>query len=178
MTVNKSRGGNRNRIVNSLGLLGLGSVLGSLLTFSMLWAAAQNPPAFEPVAEQQLPVTAQARVKGETIQLEVARSPQEHATGLMFRAELPENRGMLFEIPTPRAQIIWTKGLQFPIDVVFLRGGDVQFVAANLPPCDADVCPIYGASVEVDQVIELRGGRAEELGITPGKTIVIEDLNR
>ena len=97
--------------------------------------------------------------------------------GRDFSAQLGYQTGKRFPKFRHSVLTVSTKGLQFPIDVVFLRGGDVQFVAANLPPCDADVCPIYGASVEVDQVIDLRGGRAEELGITPGETIVIEDLN-
>ena len=164
-------------VINILGLLGLGSLFGSVFTFSALLVEANKIVSFEPVSAQQLPVSAQALINGEKLALEVAKTPEEQATGLMFRDHLPADRGMLFVISKPRTQIIWTKALEFPIDAVFMLDGEVKYVASLLPPCGAEVCPTYGTSVEVDQVLTLLGGRAEELGIAPGQKIEVEDVN-
>lgn len=130
-----------------------------------------------PVAAQQLPVTAKAIIGGETIELEVAATAEEQTIGLMFRESLPANRGMLFELPRPKAQVLWTKDVNFPIDVVFLRDGKVEMVLAELPPCSGEPCPVYGVSKTVDQVLELPGGRAAGLGLVPGKEVRIQQVD-
>ncbi|MEM8808662.1 MAG: DUF192 domain-containing protein [Cyanobacteria bacterium P01_G01_bin.38] len=123
---------------------------------------------------QLLPVTAQANIAGEIIDLEVAESPEQQSLGLMYRTELPDNRGMLFPFEFPRRTAFWMKNVPISLDMVFLLRGRVQAISADTPPCTTDPCPIYGPdSALVDQVIELRGGRAEELGLQPGDTVNI-----
>ncbi|MEM9267247.1 MAG: DUF192 domain-containing protein [Cyanobacteria bacterium P01_F01_bin.13] len=129
-----------------------------------------------PVAAQQLPVTAKALIGGETIELEVASTFEEQTVGLRFRDSLPANRGMLFELPRPRAQVLWTKDVNFPIDAVFLLDGTVEMVLSELPPCSGEPCPVYGVSKAVDQVLELPGGRAAGLGLVPGKEVRIQQI--
>lgn len=119
-------------------------------------------------------MTATLEVQGQTIGLEVARTDEQLATGLMFRDELLADVGMLFELPRPKPQILWTKGLNFPIDIVFLREGKVLLVIPNVPPCPGESCPVYGSSGPVDQVLELSAGRAAELGLEPGERLTIQ----
>ncbi len=123
---------------------------------------------------QMLPISAIATISGKPIELEVARTPQEQATGLMHRPSLPDNRGMLFPFNPPLTVSFWMKNVQIPLDMIFLRQGKVMFIAADVPPCRSEPCPVYGPNVPIDQVIELRGGRAKELGIQVGDTIVIQ----
>jgi uncharacterized protein len=61
---------------------------------------------------------------------------------------------------------------------VFLLNGEVKAIAANAAPCIADPCPTYSSDAVVNQVIELRSGRAAELGLAVGDRITIEFLNR
>ncbi|MFE4104907.1 DUF192 domain-containing protein [Almyronema epifaneia] len=123
---------------------------------------------------QVLPITAQAEIKGEIIQLEVAETPQQQALGLMYRAELPPDRGMLFQFSSPRPANFWMKNVPVPLDMVFIRQGEVQAIAAEVPPCSSEPCPTYGPGrVIIDQVIELRSGRAAELGLEVGDTVSV-----
>ncbi|WP_315789912.1 DUF192 domain-containing protein [Fischerella sp. JS2] len=125
---------------------------------------------------QQLPISARAVVpNGAIIDLEVAQTPEQQAMGLMYRPALSPNRGMLFQFPTPMAVSFWMKNVPVPLDMVFLRKGVVQMVT-TAPPCNADPCPTYGPKTQVDQVIELRSGRAEELGLKKGTSIKIDFL--
>jgi len=120
---------------------------------------------------QLLPVSANTIVGDRPLGLEVAKTPEEQAIGLMFRTELPEDRGMLFPIAPARNVRFWMKNVSSELDMVFLREGVVQAIIPNVPPCLSDTCPNYGPDVPVDGVIELKGGRAAQLGLKVGDRI-------
>ncbi|XWK91273.1 MAG: DUF192 domain-containing protein [Phormidium sp.] len=127
---------------------------------------------------QMLPISAKAQfASGEVVQLEVTRTPAEQSLGLMYRRNLPDDRGMLFSFSPPQRVSFWMKNVVIPLDMVFLRDGVVRAIAANVPPCKQDPCPSYGPDGTIDQVIELRGGRAAELGIKVGQQVKIEFLS-
>jgi uncharacterized membrane protein (UPF0127 family) len=125
---------------------------------------------------QVLPIGARTTINGQSIGLEVARTPLEQAVGLMFRSDLGENRGMLFPLNPPRVASFWMRNVFFELDMVFVRNGVVEAVFSNVPPCLTERCPSYGPDTVVDGVIELRGGRAEELGLQVGDRLDIELL--
>jgi uncharacterized membrane protein (UPF0127 family) len=127
---------------------------------------------------QMLPISARAILPNRTkIELEVARTPEQQAMGLMYRQSLAANRGMLFEFPSPQPVSFWMKNTLIPLDMIFLRNGVVQYIQVSAPPCTADPCPSYGPRTQIDQVIELRGGAAAQLGLKVGDRIKIEFLN-
>lgn len=127
---------------------------------------------------QALPISAKATIAGQPIALEVATTPQEQATGLMYRTSLADDRGMLFPFNPPQRVSFWMKNVAINLDMIFLRDGEVQAIEANVPPCTTLPCPTYGPNgTLVDQVIELRGGRAAELGLKVGDQIDIQFLN-
>ncbi len=126
---------------------------------------------------QKLPISAQAIIAGRTIGLEVARTPQQQAMGLMYRTTLADDRGMLFPFEPPQPVSFWMKNVRIPLDMIFLRDGEVKAIAASVPPCTAEPCPTYGPPTAVNQVIELRGGRAAELGLKVGDRVKIKFLD-
>ena len=123
---------------------------------------------------QRLPLSAQMKVADQVIQLEVAHTPEQQEIGLMNRTDLPNDRGMVFPFEPPRRVGFWMKNTLIPLDMVFLLKGKVQSISSNVPPCKADPCPIYGPNALVDQVIELRAGRAMELGIKQGDRVTVQ----
>lgn len=125
---------------------------------------------------QSLPVSAQAQIFNQTIDLEVAQTPQQQALGLMHRRALPDDRGMLFPFSPPQLVSFWMRNVPVPLDMLFLRDGKVVEIAVNVPPCTTASCPVYGPDTPVNQVIELRGGRAAELGIQVGDSLSIRLL--
>ncbi|WP_157620137.1 DUF192 domain-containing protein [Synechococcus sp. PCC 7335] len=141
-----------------------------------------SPPSDEPVITlngpgQLLPVTAIAQIQEETFEIEVARTSAEQSLGLMFRSALPDNRGMLFPFDPPRRVSFWMKDVPVALDMVFLKEGEVVAIAPEVPPCPALPCPSYGPNDQiVDQVLELRSGRAAEIGLQVGDTVYIEAL--
>lgn len=160
----------------SLGLLLLSCSTTEAKPPSTQMRSPMSSPSGAPMG-QVLPLSAFFQVSNETIQLEVARSPEEQAIGLMYRTSLANNRGMLFQFNPPRPTQFWMKNTLIPLDMLFLRKGVIQFISANVPPCTSDPCPVYGSpTIEIDQVIELRAGRARELGLKVGDTLSIRPL--
>ena len=128
-------------------------------------------------AGQVLPITAEVVLGDTLIGLEVASTPQEQALGLMHRPDLPDDRGMLFPFAPPRPVSFWMRNVLIPLDMVFVQDGEIVGLAENVPPCAADPCPTYGPGRQlVSYVIELRGGRATELGLAIGDAVEIQWL--
>jgi uncharacterized membrane protein (UPF0127 family) len=145
--------------------------------------ASQSPRATS--EGQVLPISAKAKIADRSlaepskrIELEVAKTPEQQAMGLMYRTSLPDNRGMLFEFKPARWVNFWMKNCKISLDMIFVRDGVVKAIQASAPPCTADPCPTYGPNTPVDQVIELRGGRAAELGLKVGDRIEVEFLKK
>lgn len=124
-----------------------------------------------------LPITARMTIGGKSLNLEVARSPQEQATGLMYRPALPDDRGMLFPMTPARPVTFWMKNVPVALDMVFLYQGKVKAIVPSVPPCTTPNCPVYGPQGNVDNVLELRSGRALELGIKVGDPAAIVPTN-
>ncbi|HAZ46071.1 MAG TPA: hypothetical protein DDW76_02385 [Cyanobacteria bacterium UBA11369] len=169
-------------------IISLGIVLGIWVAGCSPWASNSSsnnnaiaiPQATpSPTSEfrgQMLPISATATIAGKTINLEVTRTPEQQALGLMYRTSLPDDRGMLFEFNPPQQVSFWMKNVKIPLDMIFLRQGVVRAIAANVPPCNANPCPSYGPNTPIDQVIELRGGRASQLGLRVGDRIGVRFL--
>lgn len=170
-------------------LLHLLPIILGILLISCTNATTANPPVTRASIQpstlvttntnqgQQLPISAVAVIpSGFNIELEVAKTPKQQEMGLMYRPALANNRGMLFEFPSPQPVRFWMKNVPVALDMVFLHKGVVQSVTAAAPPCTKEPCPTYGPDKLVDRVIELRAGRAAELKLKTGDRIEIKPL--
>jgi uncharacterized protein len=102
----------------------------------------------------------------ESFVVEVADDAAERARGLMFRQDMPLSEGMLFVYDAPRRPSFWMKNTLIPLDMVFAdASGTVTRVHANAVP--GDLSPVDGGE-GVQFVLEINGGLAEKLGISPG----------
>jgi uncharacterized membrane protein (UPF0127 family) len=109
---------------------------------------------------------------GAVIAAEVRITPQQQAYGMMFRSELPHNRGMLFVNTEPQTGAYWMKNCNFPLDIIFMDSTrKVVEIAANSPPCREDPCPNFGGHARYQYVLELNGGDAAKHGIKEGATL-------
>lgn len=136
-----------------------------------------NSPAPNPQQGQELPISAIATFpKGGKIKLEVAQTPQQQAMGLMYRPALPDDRGMLFQFPSPQPVSFWMFNVRVPLDMVFIYKDKIKAIAASVPPCKKEPCPTYGPNTLIDRVIELRSGRAAELGLKVEDKVKIDFL--
>lgn len=114
---------------------------------------------------------------GAVYQVELARTPEEQAQGLMFRESLPDKTGMLFLFADGGPHKFWMKNTMIPLDMIWMDGaGRVLFVSAQTPPCKADPCGNYGPEEPAASVLEIAGGMAAREKITPGSVIRFEGV--
>ena len=115
---------------------------------------------------------------GAIYQVEVARTPEEQAQGLMFRESLPPHAGMLFLFPDKTVHKFWMKNTMILLDMIWMdEHGQVLFVSADTPPCKADPCPNYGPDVPTVSVLEIAGGMAKKEKVEAGSTIRFVNVN-
>jgi uncharacterized membrane protein (UPF0127 family) len=102
-------------------------------------------------------------------QVELAVNDAERAQGLMYRKELPEGRGMLFDFQREQEVAFWMKNTLIPLDMIFIRAdGRILRIAENTTPLSEQTIPSGGP---VRGVLEVIGGTARRLGIAPGDRV-------
>ena len=101
--------------------------------------------------------------------VEMATTEQEKETGLMYRKELPDGKGMLFDF-SPEQQIsMWMKNTYIPLDMIFIRAdGRILRIAENTEPQSTRIIPSGGLAKGVLEVI---AGTAKKYGIQPGDRV-------
>lgn len=101
--------------------------------------------------------------------VEVARTAEQQARGLMFRRSLGPDEGMIFPFPSPRPASFWMRNTLIPLDMIFIReDGTIARVAAETVPHSEESVT---SGEPVAAVLEIRGGRAAELGIAEGDRV-------
>ncbi|MET0249888.1 MAG: DUF192 domain-containing protein [Sphingobium sp.] len=148
-----------------------------LIALALAACSARSPQAQDsaanaaaPTASARLPLLVRSEKGQHRFAVEVAATPEQQEKGLMFRKTLDDDGGMLFPMNPPRTASFWMKNTVILLDMIFVRtDGTIAFIGANTQPYSRD--PV-SAGVPVAAVLELRGGRAGELGIVPGDQIV------
>ena len=101
--------------------------------------------------------------------VEVARTADEQARGLMFRESLPDDGGMIFPMNPPRVASFWMKNTVIPLDMIFIRAdGTIARIAAETIPYSLE--PVDSGE-PVAAVLELAGGKAAALGIAENDVV-------
>lgn len=145
----------------------------TMLCGALLDVSAKQPPNIEVKSKLEIHKTA-IEMKGggsHVFDLEVAKSPTDLEVGLMFRKSMEKDHGMLFEMGRdPKMTAFWMKNTYIPLDIIFVdQNGVIVNIHRNATPQSLDSIP----SIQpVTGVIELNGGRANELGINIGDTVI------
>lgn len=125
-------------------------------------------------AATKIAVTVQSANGPHVFNVEVARTAAEQERGLMYRTNIPADGGMIFTpYPAqgggPREASFWMKNTPSPLDILFIRpDGTIAAIAENTIPYSED--PVKSGEA-VSAVLEINGGKAGELGISPGDKV-------
>ena len=140
-------------------------VLRAAFAVAILALLALRPAAA--IEEQTLEIVTRSGVY--TFTVELAVTDEERSKGLMFRRELPEGRGMLFDFKQDVNASMWMKNTFIPLDMIFIRAdGRIQHIAENTEPQSER---IIAAGAPVRAVLEVIGGTAKKLGIKAGDRV-------
>jgi hypothetical protein len=103
------------------------------------------------------------------LNVEIADTPEERRQGLMFRESLADDHGMLFDFDPPEMASFWMRNTLISLDIIFIGpDGRILNIARRAAPYSLDPIPANGLT---RGVLEIRGGRADELGIAPGDRV-------
>jgi len=145
-------------------------VLGCILAAPGHMAQAQTHA--QGTAQPQAPLEAlEIATKGGVVvlEVEVARSEAQRSTGLMYRKELPERQGMLFDFHTDQPVAMWMKNTFIPLDMLFIRAnGTIARIETMTTPFSERT---IASGEPVRAVLELAGGATRRLGIAPGDRV-------
>ncbi len=101
--------------------------------------------------------------------VEMATTEQEKETGLMYRKELPDGKGMLFDFSPEQQVSMWMKNTFISLDMIFIRAdGRILRIAENTEPQSTRIIPSGGLAKGVLEVI---AGTAQKYGIAPGDRV-------
>jgi len=129
--------------------------------------ACKGQPEIKPLQ----PLTARTARGPVRFMVEYANNDRTRSYGLMCRKSLAADRGMLFDFNRPIDQAaFWMRNTLISLDIIYIRpDGTVLSIARNVPPLDERPVPSGGVT---RWVLELRAGRAAEIGLLPGDRIL------
>jgi uncharacterized protein len=113
----------------------------------------------------------------QSLSVRVADNAWERKRGLSgYKLTDLEADGMLFVFPDQEVRHFWMKGMQFPLDVVWIKDGKIVGVDRDIPAPAKGEEPVRMSSqpVSVDMVLELPAGDAQKYGFTAGMVWEIE----
>lgn len=121
-------------------------------------------------------VTVKSANGAHAFRVETAKTEEQQQRGLMYRTDIPRDGGMLFApyppSGPPREASFWMKNTPSPLDIIFIRAdGSIAHIAENTTPFSETPIP---SGEPVAAVLELRGGRAAELGIAEDDVVTWE----
>src|SRR5262245_185991 len=116
-----------------------------------------------PAGKQTVEIASKSGVH--VFSVEIADNDAERARGLMYRKEMPEGQGMLFDFHREQEVSFWMQNTYIPLDMVFIRAdGRILRIAANTEPLSTKLI-LSGGPVRAG--LEVIGGTTRKLGIAP-----------
>ena len=101
--------------------------------------------------------------------VELAVNEDQQSRGLSGRKSIGDNEGMLFIFKPATRPAFWMKDMLFDLDLVWIEGGKVVAINRHLPiptpNTRIDQLPTYSPPVNVDYVLEIRAGQADNINV-------------
>lgn len=145
------------------------AALGALVAVTA-FAAGYTPTAARAQAAekaQSLPTITLA-VGGRKVVAEVARTPAELATGLMWRFSLRPDHGMLFVYDQPRLMSFWMRNTFIPLSIAFI---DADGRIVNIEDMAPQSEQLHWSRAPGPFALEMRKGWFAEHRIGPGAVV-------
>ena len=99
------------------------------------------------------------------IDAQVAATPEQRSTGLMFRQHMPPSEGMLFVFESPGQQCFWMKNTPLALTAAFVADDGSIVNLADMKPLATDA---HCSTQPVRYVLEMNQGWFAKKGIKAG----------
>lgn len=112
------------------------------------------------------------------LEIEVADTNEKRSKGLGYRESLATNSGMLFIHTPTKKYTYWMKGMQFPIDIIWILNDKIVDILPNVvPPIEGqtdETLERYSPTVDINRVLETNAGFVAAHNIGAGDRIILE----
>ena len=151
----------------------------SIVLYVVWLCAACLPSGIETRAELRAsvnsPLLTVTYPNGSRIQVELADTNETRAQGLMFREQLPKDRGMLFVFSEPGQWIFWMKNTTIPLDIVWLDyHKKIVDLVENIPGCRGDPCLQYQPGQDASYALEVPAGSVKREKLAKGMQLTFD----
>ena len=102
------------------------------------------------------------------INAQVAATPQQRSTGLMFRQQMPQGEGMLFVFEQPSQQCFWMKNTPLPLTAAFVADDGSIVNLVDMKPLSTES---HCSSKPVRYVLEMNQGWFGKKGLKAGSKL-------
>jgi uncharacterized membrane protein (UPF0127 family) len=108
-------------------------------------------------------------LKDKEILAEVATTPEQLMTGMMFRKEIGENEGMLFVFQYPHRASFYMKNTYVPLSIAYINPEGVIMEIYDLEPLNEK--SVTATNDNIQFALEVKQGWFKKNNITPGTVI-------
>ncbi|MSP61989.1 MAG: DUF192 domain-containing protein [Myxococcales bacterium] len=147
----------------------------ALLSAAGIGCSHGSPPS-PPAARVRQPAVLLTPERGAEVRVmvEVARTREQQARGMMFRDRIAPGTGMVFLFDHPQQLSFWMHNCYIPLDMIFIRSDlRVLGVVERAEPMTDDSRAVPGDS---QYVLEVAGGFAVAHQIGPGTRVQFLDI--
>ena len=102
------------------------------------------------------------------IDAQIAGTPEQRQTGLMFRKEMPQHEGMIFVFDQPAKQCFWMKNTLIPLSAAFVSDDGTIVNIEEMKPLVLDG---HCSTQPVRYVLEMNKGWFAKKGIKAGSKL-------
>ena len=111
-------------------------------------------------------------IVGKEFIIEVARTTEAHATGLMNRKDIGSRQGMIFVYPRDTRLGFWMKNTEIPLSLAFLDVDGQIVQIEDLEPFDTQAVL---SKRSVRYALEVKQGIFDEIGVVVGDRVLFPD---
>ncbi|MDR1588064.1 MAG: DUF192 domain-containing protein [Treponema sp.] len=143
--------------------------------FTVFFAAA----AFASCGPQKLK-TGELRIERSAgaplpLKVELAKTGDEQARGLMYRKQLPEGEGMLFIFERDKVLSFWMKDTLIPLSIAFIAADGRIIDIKDMQALDTNT---VNSSRSVRYALEVPQGWFKRMGVGEGDIVRVDELLR
>src|SRR3989337_4236641 len=109
-------------------------------------------------------------VAGIELEIELAITPEELSTGLMYRDRLDDNQGMLFVFSKERILSFWMKDTRVPLSIAFIKANGRIVQIESMKPYSLDS---HVAKEKAKYALEMNEGWFRVHNVREGDTVKI-----
>lgn len=118
------------------------------------------------------PLSGTVKINNTTFVVDLAVTSLEKEKGLGYRKTLAPKHGMLFVYDHKELYPFWMKGMNFPLDFIWLDGNKIVDITKNVQPADGLNMHVVKPLFPVDKILEVNAGEVEAYNIQVGDTVL------